>query len=208
MALQPLDLPAPDVMRPRWAAASAVLTGIGYGRGCFATVDRWHYDDAGGNRADLVFVGGGRAVLLGHDHEFSETYFRDAATYFDEPETDLLADAPDWWATPLQDRDPTEWVGFVYGWDGSAWQRADYELDDGFRSVGLPAVSEADVTELVTTFVAGAAKRQGLAFTPDSGAIAGLLAAGPAVTPARLAAVFGPVDADVGAGVAAAGQFR
>ncbi len=206
MALRSLDLPSPDAMRPRWAACCAVLTAIGYGRGCFATTNRWHYDDAGGNWADLVFVGAGRAVLLGHDHEYSETYFREAASYFEEPETDLLAGAPGWWAAPLDGRDPFEWVGFVYGWDGSGWQRADYQLDDGFRSVGLPAVSDAGVTELATTFVAGAAKRQGLAFTPDSGAIAGLLAAGP-VTAARLAAVFGPVDADIGAGITAAAQF-
>src|SRR5690349_11416021 len=100
MALVTIDLPSPDEMRGRWAAFAAVCAARGWSDSCRADGGTWHYDDGGGNYADLVHLDGGRAVLLGNDHEYSDTYFAKAAEYFGEEETDLLADAPSWWGPP------------------------------------------------------------------------------------------------------------
>lgn len=138
-------LPPPADLAPAWSAIAATLATRGprWATSAFARDALWHHDDGGGNWADLVHGDDGRAVLLGHDHEYSETYFREAAAYFGEAETDLLADAPEWWsalaATHL-DAIRTEgmWLGFLYAFDGTAWWRADYESDDGFTSLALP----------------------------------------------------------------------
>lgn len=199
MALVTVDLPRPDEMRGRWAAFAAVCAARGWADGCRVVDGRWHYDDGGGNFADLVPVGDGRAVLLGNDHEYSDTYFATAAEYFGEEETDLLAGAPEWWGPPAREAMARgEWVGFVYGFDGSTWQRAAYDKDDGFVSVGLPAVDDERCHDLIEQFTKGTATRA---------AITALITADADVTPGLLAAV---VDGawDIPAGVAAARAFR
>ena len=65
MALVPVDLPTPTTMRGRWAAFAAILGARGWGSGAFAEPGRWHYDDGGGNWADLHLLDDGRAVLVG-----------------------------------------------------------------------------------------------------------------------------------------------
>ncbi|WP_181783428.1 proteophosphoglycan 5, partial [Pseudonocardia pini] len=168
-----LDLPTPAEMRGRWAAFAAVCAARGWGDGCRADGPRWHYDDGGGNWADLHLFPGERAVLLGNDHEYSETYFRGAAEYFGEPETDLLAGAPDWWAPPAEAAMAAgEWVGFVYGFDGG-WQRAEYAIPDGFASVGLPAVSDEACRDLALAFVEKAPGLEGR--DPDPRAVDALV---------------------------------
>ncbi len=185
-------------MREGWAAFAAVATAVGSAV-CHAAEDRWHFDDGGGNWADLVPVGGGRAVLLGWDRE-GETYFRGAASYFDRPETDLLAGAPDWWAPPVEEAErPYHWVGFVYGFDGG-WTRADYAASDGFARVGLPAVSAQACRELCAEFCADAVA------TVDPVALGAVVAAGTQVTESQLAALLGG-EGDPAAGVAAARRF-
>ena len=124
------------------------MNALGFGKGSFANGRLWHYDDGGGNYAELVLLDGGRAVLYGHDHEYSETYFREAAAYFEEEETDLLAGAPPWWGEVLPQAE-FQWIGFVYGYEDGAWARAAYEPDDGFASLALPAASEERLIELV-----------------------------------------------------------
>jgi len=94
MALLTLALPSPSSLRGGWAAMSAVCAARGWLDSAYATDTEWHYHDGGGNWACLRFVGDSRAVLLGNDHEYSDTYFREAATYFQEEETNLLAEAP------------------------------------------------------------------------------------------------------------------
>ncbi|WP_238421992.1 hypothetical protein [Gordonia sp. 'Campus'] len=145
MTLRIVDCPSPGEMRPRWAAYAAILAARGsrWSDGCWATPDVWHYDDGGGNWADLVFADASRAVLVGHDHEYSETYYREGAAYFGEPETDLLAGSPPWWGTTIaghlgRQRTDGMWIGFVYGFDDGGWRRADYAVDDGFVSLNLP----------------------------------------------------------------------
>jgi hypothetical protein len=182
MPLVPIDLPTPNELRNRWAAYAAVMAALGFSDLCNATPQRWHYDDAGGNWAELVLVDDGRALLFGHDGEYSETYFREAAAYFQEEETNLLADAPDWWGSVLPQGEDL-WIGFVYGFDGSTWQRAAYDLEDGFGSVGNPAVSNERLEELVREFVNGRGTDAGVEHTPNSGAV-GVLAAGVAAAQA------------------------
>ncbi|MEU7530910.1 proteophosphoglycan 5 [Saccharothrix sp. NPDC042600] len=202
MGLVEVELPDPLRLRGRWAAFAAVCAARGWGDNCHADGAVWHYDDGGGNWADLHHVGGGRAVLLGHDHEYSETYYANAAEYFEEPETDLLAGAPDWWAPPTRAvLDRGAWVGFVYGFEDGRWQRAPYDLDDGFDSVGLPALDDKRCRELVLDFVQDAPGR------PDDPAVDALVAADGDVTEAQVAAVVG-TGWDVAAGVAAARRFR
>jgi hypothetical protein len=186
MDLITLDLPAPAAVRNRWAAYAAVQAARGWGDAAHATDGVWHFDDGGGNWADLLHVDGGRAVLIGNDHEYSDTYWGAAAEYFGEDETDLLAGVPDWWAAAVRtvaERDTQNWIGFAYGWDGSVWRRAAYAKDDGFASLGLPALSDERFRELVGDL------------PPVE------------ITADWLRAVVGP-DADVDAGVDAARAFR
>lgn len=75
----PIDLPAPMAMRRRWAAVAAVVAARGWGRMCHADGPVWQVDVSGGNGVELHHVGGGRAVLVGHDHEYSDTYYGEAA---------------------------------------------------------------------------------------------------------------------------------
>ena len=137
MPLVKLDLPSPIQLRPGWAAFSAVCNARGWNDSVYADQNQWYYHDGGGNWACLRFQGKGRAVLLGHDHEYSETYFGKAAEYFQEEETDLLKGAPNWWAENLDPMPFGDWIGFIYGWDGENWQCSNYEKQDGFSSVGL-----------------------------------------------------------------------
>ncbi|WP_433505217.1 hypothetical protein ACQP04_01065 [Pseudonocardia halophobica] len=137
MTLVALDLSTPAEMRGRWAAFAAICATRGWAGSCFAEPGRWHYDDGGGNWADLRLLGD-RAVLIGNDHEYSDTYFRAAAEYFGEPETDLLAGAPDWWAPPAEAAAAAgEWVGLVYGFDGG-WSRAPTRSPTGSAASGCP----------------------------------------------------------------------
>jgi hypothetical protein len=143
MGLVTLDLPQPRRMRGRWAAFAAVCAARGWGDDCHADGPVWHFDDGGGNWADLHHVGAGRAVLIGHDHEYSDTYFAAAAEYFEKPETDLLGGAPDWWAPPARAAlDRGLWVGFVYGYEDGVWRRVEYDVADGFSAIGLPALDD------------------------------------------------------------------
>ena len=137
MSLIAVDLPSPASLRGGWAAMSAVCTSRGWKDSAYATANDWLFHDGGGNWARLRFLGERRAVLVGNDHEYTETYFGPAAAYFEEEETDLLAGAPEWWGTNLDASPFGEWIGFVYGWDGEKWQRAPYDKPDGFDQVGL-----------------------------------------------------------------------
>lgn len=207
MALVALDLPAPRAWRGRWAALAAVCAARGWGRGCWADGSVWHYDDSGGNWLDLHHLPEGRAVLLGNDHEYSETYYGPGVEGLGEEESDLLADAPDWWR-PVVERSlaENELLGFVYGFDGDGWWRAEYDDYDGFGSVGLPAMTLEETREHI---VASTRDAPGLAgATADQGAVDALAAADGDVTEEHVRAVIGWTgDWDASAGAAAARRF-
>lgn len=201
-----LDLPTPAVLRGRWAAVAAICAARGRTGTCYADGERWHYDDSGGNWVELHHLGDGRVVLLGHDHEYSETYYAEAAEYFQEEETDLLAGTPDWWAPPVrQARRLEQWVGFVYGFDGTLWRRAAYDVDDGFTSVGLPALTEERTREILLAYSKEAPGREAEATCE---AVDALIAADGAVDEELMTAVIGTGGWDPAAGVAAARAFR
>lgn len=200
-----VDLPPPEGMRDRWAAMAAVFAGVGHGSSdCNADGGDWYYHDGGGNWARMRRFVDGRALLVGHDHEYTQTCFAEAAVYFDEPETDLLAGAPQWWqaAVELHSRDDGEWIGWIYGWDGQIWQRAAYDVPDGFAELELPAASEARAVTLIREFAYGDDNPP----DDDTGAARALIAAGPDVSAAEVAAA-GPNITDPEAGSAAARGF-
>jgi hypothetical protein len=206
MGLVALDLPVPAQLRGRWAAFAAVCAARGWDSMCRADGRVWHFDDAGGNWLELHHLGEGRAVLVGHDHEYSETYYGPAAEEFGEDETDLLADAPDWWQPVVrQTLDAELYVGFVYGFDADGWKRAEYSLDDGFRSVGLPALTIERTRESIIEFTRTAPGVTGATARQD--AIDALIAADGDVTEEQVAAVIGKGGWDPAAGVAAARKF-
>jgi hypothetical protein len=206
MGLVALDLPAPAQLRGRWAAFAAICAARGWGPMCRADGPVWHFDDSGGNWLDLHHLGAGRAVLIGHDHEYSETYYGPAAEEFGEDETDLLAGAPDWWRPVVrQTLDAEQYVGFVYGFDADGWKRAEYSVDDGFRSVGLPALTIERTRESIIAFTRNAPGLDGVTARQD--AVDALIAADGGVTEEQVTAVIGKGGWDPTAGAAAARKF-
>ncbi|MDQ7905390.1 hypothetical protein RB614_12730 [Phytohabitans sp. ZYX-F-186] len=125
-----IKLPAPDVLASRWGALAAAMTAAGYDDVYWFDADGAHYDDHGGNWARLILVEGGRAVLFGFDHEYSDTTTAD-------PPIDLLAGAPAWlpWPRLLPHADE-DMLGAVYWYEGGSWHRVGYPdgLHDGLRS--------------------------------------------------------------------------
>lgn len=195
MTLVPLDLPTPESMRDPWAACAAMIGALGHGdEDCHARGGDWYHHDGGGNWAALARFVDGRAVLFGHDHEYGETYFREAAAYFGESETDLLAGAPAWWGEALAGFTTHEWIGFVYGFDAGCWSRAAYAVEDGFTALDLPVLTPQRA--LAST----------IGHHPGSEAAARvLLTAGPGATPEQVAALGArSVTPEVGARTAAA----
>ncbi|MCX7594600.1 MAG: hypothetical protein N2235_12720 [Fischerella sp.] len=203
MSLVDVDLPPPSAMRGGWAALAAVLAARGWGRDVYAEPNQWLYHDGGGNWASLRFVESNKILLVGHDREYSETYFRKAAEYFGEEETDLLKGAPDWWGSKLDPRPFGEWIGFVYGWDGRRWQRAEYDVQDGFEQVGLLKACSLTNIELLKEYVADAPGLCGM--PPSDEALRALVSADAQITPEMLQRVI--PGWDVEAGVAAARKF-
>lgn len=202
-----LDLEPLPQWGNRWAAVAAVIAATtGNESGVHAVEGDWYYDDGGGNWAFLYRFADGRAVLIGSDHEYSQTYFGPAAEYFGEPETDLLAGAPDWWAQAVAEHDPSrgEWISWVYGWDGRRWQRAGYALPDGFLQLALPVVTEEAARKSVRESV----EYHGPLPSPGGDhAIAQLLAAGAGLSTDQLLALGPAAAAHADLGVAVARAF-
>lgn len=200
MTLITVDLPAPRELRRGWAALAALRVAEGHDKVVYASGNDWFFDDGGGNWVCLRLVDGGRAVMFGNDHEYSDTYFREAAEYFGEEETDLLAEAPAWWGENIA-HTYGEWTGFIYGWDGERWQRAAYELSDGFTSVGLLRASTLDHEDSGLRHTATHAP--GLDGRPaDEVALDALVAADGDVTAAQVEAVYPGGDSELAAAAA------
>ncbi|WP_347238394.1 hypothetical protein [Dietzia sp. B19] len=213
--MREIDLPSPDTMAPRWSALAAVLAAYGprWAESAYSDGSTWHYDDGGGNWADIRFLGDGRAVLLGHDHEYSETYFRSAAEYFGESETDLLSGCPPWWAEAIGDyldRIDSEgtWIGFIYGYDGSTWTRADYDGDDGFTSLNVPFLGGQPVLKQITSQLTMSIGGRPAGAAPDPQLLDRVLAECPELSADTAQALLGGRDLDIDAALRAAHQFR
>ncbi|MFD3608286.1 proteophosphoglycan 5 [Streptomyces atroolivaceus] len=206
MALVQLDLPDPMALRGRWAALAAVQAASGHGERCRALWPLWHYDDGHGSWADLHHLDEGRAVLLGQDRNDSETFYAEASDFYEEKETDLLAGAPEWWEPPVRRvRESELFLGFVYGFDGNAWYRADYETEDGFTSVGLPVLATALTRGKILATVRRMPDSEG--GRPAFEEIDALIDADGEVDAGMVAAVGPSVGWDAEAGAAAARGF-
>jgi hypothetical protein len=203
MQLIDVDLPSPKELRGGWAALAAVYAARGWKNEVYATSKQWLYHDGGGNWACLRFKEINKAVLIGHDHEYSETYFGEAAKYFGVEETNLLAGAPEWWAHNLDPRPFGEWIGFIYGWDGQKWQKANYDKHDGFESVGLLSACSIGDTELLKMISSDAPGLKGNIPSPDS--LRSLVNADGNISKSLLETVV--PGWDIEAGVAAARKF-
>lgn len=147
----PLDPPA--ALWARWAAVATVLRAGGTDDVHVLGDGALHHDDGGGNDARLVLLPGGRAALLGLDHEYSATSAAD-------PPVDLLEHAPAWlpWATlvPRAERDE---LGFLRSWDGTAWRSgvpAGRDLEDGLGAIAAFVLDDdaatAGVVDAATTW--------------------------------------------------------
>lgn len=136
MGLLTVDIQSPREMRGGWAAHSAIVAAGGDTVHSVATANQWVYDDGAGNLACLRFHTKDKLILIGNG-EASVTYFKVPCEYQVDNNVDLLFGAPEWWGFDLNPRPFGDWIGFLYGWDGKTWQRADYEEYDGYKSVGL-----------------------------------------------------------------------
>ena len=212
MALVTLDLPTPAELRAPWAAFAAVCAARGWADSCYANGSVWHYDDGAGNWTDLHHLDDGRAVLLGNDQEVSDTTYTGPDEPLSDDQTDLLAGAPDWWETAVREAmggfdghsSDLAYLGFVYGFDGDVWQRAEYTANDGFGSVGLPALSVEDAAERITEFVEEAPE---IDDDPEPEAVEALLEADGAITDELVAGVVGWTAWDPAAGAAGGRAF-
>lgn len=143
----PVEIPAPDVLWTRWATLAAALGAVGFDDVWTVGDGGAHHDDHGGNWSHLSLVEGGRAVLYGYDHEYSETV--DA-----EPPVDVLAGAPDWlpWAELTRHAEDDQ-LGYVYWHDGRTWGRAPYDEADGLRSTAGAVLDETSTLAELYDFV-------------------------------------------------------
>ncbi|WP_285789213.1 hypothetical protein [Micromonospora sp. NBRC 101691] len=119
--------PPPHLLWNRWALFASALAALGVHDVYWCAADGAHHDDHGGNRSRLVLVDGGRAVLFGYDHEYSDTA---AAT----PPIDLLDGAPAWLPWPeLLRWQADDQLGYVYWYDDGVWSRVPYpdDVSDG-----------------------------------------------------------------------------
>ncbi|MCX4470039.1 hypothetical protein OOK41_06935 [Micromonospora sp. NBC_01655] len=124
-----IDIADPDTLWARWGALASALATLGHDDVYWCDADGAHHDDHGGNWARLVRVEGGRAVLFGYDHEYSDTVSV-------SPPLDLLAGAPAWLPWPeLIRHAEADQLGYAYWYDGG-WSRVPYPeplLPDGLR---------------------------------------------------------------------------
>lgn len=207
----PVDLAPPEELGPRWATLAAAMGSAGHGaQDCRADDGDWYYHDGGGNWCRMFRYADGRALLIGSDHEYSETYFRAGAEYFQEEETDLLAGGESWWADAVEwhDTQDGDWISFIYAYDGTTWSRAPYEAADGFEDLHFPAVSsERLLPELVQWGRPSTGRRD--TSEPDEAelvAARALASAGVDVT-ADLVRALGPGMTEPQTGVVAARAF-
>src|SRR4051794_38636246 len=99
----------------RWSTFAATFAALGHDDVWSVGPGGAHHDDGGGNWAHLALIEGGRAVLYGYDHEYSETVDAD-------PPIDLLAEAPGWlpWAELIRLQGEDQ-LGYVLWFDAGAW---------------------------------------------------------------------------------------
>ncbi|MFB7937985.1 hypothetical protein [Streptomyces sp. NPDC056049] len=208
-----IDLPPPDVLRHHWAVAAAVYA-VGFEDAKVgADGHRWVYGDGGGSWVVLTRLDGDRAVLVGNDRTYSETYFRFGAQN-GLGEVDLLAGLPAWAASGIPS-DLVGPVGFVYAYTDGCWWRASYDAADGFARLAPPMLGDNQLLGFVVSYVADsyaweyADEDDDTDYAKvDSKALAAAVAAGPDLTRDQLRALVPFPALDLDRGIAAAAAFR
>jgi hypothetical protein len=140
-----VDLAEPAILWTRWATLATALSAVGFDDVWTVGPDGGHHDDHGGNWSHLALIEGGRAVLYGYDHEYSDTAQAD-------PPIDLLAGAPDWlpWDDLIRYAAEDQ-LGYVHWHDGTTWSRVDYPdtIKDGCTATTGPVLTvDATLDEL------------------------------------------------------------
>lgn len=136
------DLPDLDTMRDRWAAVAAfwaTVTGPPGERAPRAQSHGWYYDFHSGSWAQLILLPGERAVLIGVDRDYSETF---------REEVDMQVGLPPWARSVLPSA-PEGYIplwGLAYVYDDGAWWSRETGLKDGLDRL-LPAVSVEEVVD-------------------------------------------------------------
>lgn len=161
------------------------------------------WTDESGSWVSLVLPGDGRALLAGWHAEESET---EASGTSLDGGTDLIDTAPGWWRRGIDHaRARGDVLGFLYGWDGSAWWRAPYDTADGFDPDYFPVTRDC-VVEKIAELASDT-----LLDDPSPEAVDALLAAGTRLDATQLTAALHTADGwpevDSAAGVAAARNF-
>lgn len=199
-----MEIPTPKSLARRWAVVSAVKTALGYGDSCNGSQNHMYHDDGGGNWVAMDVLDDQRALLYGHDHEASENVLSGTGGDSDV-EMNLLAKTPDWWNAGL----PREGVpiGFVFGFEGGSWARAEYDHADGFLSVGFPMKSDEALAEEIVDWIGDASRRSGTRHIPAPADLTAAISEGANITVEVLGAICGPGIGDLEAGVAAARNF-
>jgi hypothetical protein len=114
------ELPAPDVLWERMAAAGATLDADG----ALRTGDER-------NPLRLMRLPEGRAVLTG----FSLDHGRTMNRFFG---MDTTSQAPDWVPRPLYEQARRGKLGFLYWYDEGVWRRMKYKPEDGVLDLAKP----------------------------------------------------------------------
>jgi hypothetical protein len=142
-----VDLAEPAVLWTRWATLATALSAVGFADVWTVGPTGGHRDDHGGNWSHLALIAGGRAVLYGYDHEYSDTAHAD-------PPIDLLAGAPDWlpWDDLIRYAAEDQ-LGYVYWHDGAAWSHVPTAENDGFTMTAGPVLTVDATLDELTGFV-------------------------------------------------------
>ncbi|WP_017591959.1 hypothetical protein [Nocardiopsis potens] len=144
---RPEDLPHPDVLWVHGGLLACVEAASGGHRPDRSVRGGVLRCGRGAGWWLLARVEGGRAALLGVDHDLS-------AVQGDGRPVDLLAEMPEWlpWdRLPGEFRDPAE-LGFAYWWEEGSWHRPAYPddwEDDGVRGPLADCTEEADFIGLL-----------------------------------------------------------
>ncbi|MFI7061122.1 hypothetical protein ACIBL3_09085 [Kribbella sp. NPDC050124] len=204
-----VDLDDPEELRSRWTALAAVAHATGFDRRWYADEAGYHHQDETASFLNMVRLDGGRAVLFGFHTEHSQT-----------AGADLLAGSPDWIGQPeVRQLIAAGELGFVYGAFNGTWARASYPGDpwqpaeDGFAPIGQWITSDEDTAGEMIEWVAEWCDYLG---GLDELVPFGVQLIRTGVTVDSLAEFFdhfgidprSPVQPDLPAGAAAAGDFK
>lgn len=205
-AMSTVKLAAPEELRGRWAAYTAMWIGGAVSEGGTGPRTKggdWVYEMELGQWAYLIRFKNGRAVLAGQSNpDISRTPAAEK-----EERKALLAAGPKWWGVVDDVLPGAAPLGFVMGWDGKEWTRsADAPTNGGFDAMAFYVESDQAMGQQLAMWGTKATKD----YSGSVKAAADLvMKAGPSVTVAQLKRLGpGMQPARLPAAVKAAGAFK